>query len=306
MDGLTRADSDWLQTPAGEPRGYIDPHALSELWFHTGTACNLECPFCLEGSKPGDTRLDRITLADVEGLMHEATNLGVEQFSFTGGEPFIVRDFVNILRFAASLRPCLVLTNGTEPVLKRLQQIATLRDTRHPINFRISIDWPDAERHDAGRGAGSFAKSLRSMAELQKLGFTVSLARQMEPDEDTAAVDAAFQQLLRDAGCADDVRIVAFPDFDTPGQQRAVPDVTEDCMTRYQDESSRQAFMCAFSKMIIKKDGRMRVYACTLVDDDERYDQGSNLAAALAQRVMLAHHRCYSCFAYGSSCSERT
>ena len=76
-------------------------------------------------------------------------------------------------------------------------------------------------------------------------------------------------------------------------------------MTRYQTESSRREFMCAFSKMVIKKDGRMRVYACTLVDDDERYDQGANLRAALGQRVMLAHHRCYSCFAYGSSCSER-
>jgi len=45
--------SDWTHTTEGEPRGYIDPQALKELWFHTGTACNLACPFCLEGSKPG-------------------------------------------------------------------------------------------------------------------------------------------------------------------------------------------------------------------------------------------------------------
>jgi hypothetical protein len=49
----------------------------------------------------------------------------------------------------------------------------------------------------------------------------------------------------------------------------------------------------------------MRVYACTLVDDDERYDLGSNLRAAMGQRIMLAHHRCYACFAFGASCSER-
>ena len=60
MDAKTRGD--WLLTPQGDPRGYIQPHALSELWFHTGTACNLACPFCLEGSKPGDNRLQRITL----------------------------------------------------------------------------------------------------------------------------------------------------------------------------------------------------------------------------------------------------
>ena len=102
-------------TPDGEPRGYIQPAALRELWFHTGTACNLACPFCLEGSKPGDDRLDRITLNDARPLLDEAKAIGVQQFSFTGGEPFIVKDLINILRYASSLNPCLVLTNGTDP-----------------------------------------------------------------------------------------------------------------------------------------------------------------------------------------------
>ena len=62
--------------------------------------------------------------------------------------------------------------------------------------------------------------------------------------------------------------------------------------------------MCAFSKMIINKAGRMRVYAWTLVDDDESYDLGGTLAAPLDKCVMLHHHRCYSCFAYGSPYSE--
>ena len=48
----------------------------------------------------------------------------------------------------------------------------------------------------------------------------------------------------------------------------------------------------------------MRVYACTLVDDDTDYDLGGSLAAALGQRIRMGHHRCYQCFAYGSSCSE--
>jgi molybdenum cofactor biosynthesis enzyme MoaA len=287
------------------PRGYIESHALSELWFHTGTACNLACPFCLEGSAPGDNRLNRITLSDVEPLMREAVELNVEQFSFTGGEPFIVKDFVKILRFASGLKPCLVLTNGTDPLLKRLHQIAPLINQPHPVTFRISIDWPDEHRHDEGRGEGTFQQSLQAIAELQKLGFSVSLARQMEADENEAEINKRFQNLVQDAGYQGDIRIVAFPDFALPGDNPAVPDVTEDCMTRYQTTETRQTFMCAFSKMVIKKNGRMRVYACTLVDDDEQYDQGANLKAALGERIMLAHHRCYSCFTFGSSCSER-
>ena len=83
VDSDIRADS---------PVGYIKPGQLKELWFHTGTACNLACPFCLEGSKPGDNRLQRITLDDIRTFIDSAVKIGVERFSFTGGEPFIVKD----------------------------------------------------------------------------------------------------------------------------------------------------------------------------------------------------------------------
>lgn len=293
-----------LFTPTGEPRGYIQPFALRELWFHTGTACNLACPFCLEGSKPGDGRLQRIRLEDARPLIDEAVSLGVEQFSFTGGEPFIVKDFVNILTYASSQKPCLVLTNGTDPLLKRLHQVETLLEQPHATAFRVSIDYPHRERHEAGRGAGTFDQSWRALEALHALGFKVSLARQMDRDEDTAAVEAAFRRLMDEHHLPQDMKIVAFPDFLPPTAAAAVPFVTEHCMTTYQTEVTRKDFMCAFSKMAVKKNGRMRIYACTLVDDDESYDLGGSLAESMSKRVMLHHHRCYSCFAFGSSCSE--
>ena len=96
--GLHVNRPDWLATTRGDPRGYIQPSSLKELWFHTGTICNLSCPFCLEGSKPGDNRLNQPTLDDVKPFIDEAIGLGVEQFSFTGGEPFVNKDFIAILR----------------------------------------------------------------------------------------------------------------------------------------------------------------------------------------------------------------
>jgi sulfatase maturation enzyme AslB (radical SAM superfamily) len=291
-------------TAAGEPRGYIEPHALRELWFHTGTACNLACAFCLEGSKPGDGRLGRITLADAKPFIDEGAALNVEQFSFTGGEPFIVKDFVHILRYASQFRPCLVLTNGTAPMLKRLNQISALRAQPQPIAFRVSVDYPDRERHDAGRGAGTFEQSWAALQKLHTLGFKVSIARQMETGENAAAVAEAYAGLLAAHGLPRNTRLVGFPDFLLPGAHPEVPAITERCMTTYQSADTRRAFMCAFSKMVLKKAGRMRVFACTLVDDDPAYDLGGTLTETLGKRVTLQHHRCYSCFAYGSSCSE--
>ena len=298
------AGSNWTLTDSGEPRGYIKPHTLQELWFHTGTACNLACPFCFEGSKPGDNRLQRISLEDARPFIDEATDIGVEQFSFTGGEPFIVKDFINILRYAAGKRPCLVLTNGTDPVLKRIEQIKTLSDCSHPVSFRVSIDYADEELHDAGRGQDSFRQSLQGIQLLCEHGFDVSVARQMSPDENTAAEEERYRELFKTSGIPEQTRIVSFPDFGLPNSDSGAPEVTEKCMTTYQTEDSRRQFMCAFSKMVIKKDNQMRVYACTLVDDDPRYDLGGSLAESDNKAVMLTHHRCYSCFKYGSSCSE--
>ena len=299
---LTRPD--WLNTPTLEPRGYVDPKLLKELWFHTGTTCNLSCPFCLEGSQPGDDRLNKITLGDVQPFIDEALNLGVERFSFTGGEPFVIKDMVKILNCALEHRPCLVLTNATAPLQRRFDDIAALNDKPNPLSFRVSIDYPDPARHDAARGQGNFTLAWQMAAALHRRGFAVSIARRRDHGENAATADRAYGKYLKAAGLPADARIVSFPDFLAPGSLPDVPYITESCMTRYHSRETRGRFMCGFSKMVVKKEGRMRVYACTLVDDDGDYDLGAGLGEAMRARVMLKHHRCYSCFAQGASCSE--
>ncbi|WP_372748737.1 radical SAM protein [Litorivivens sp.] len=300
---IARSDS-WLHTSSGEPRGYIETPRLRELWFHTGTACNLRCPFCLEGSKPGDDRLQLMTLADVQPYIDEAVALGVENFSFTGGEPFVARDFHNILDYALGHRPCLVLTNGTRPLLQRLSQLEPLVNAAHPLRFRISIDYPDAARHEAGRGAGTYAESFDALKQLHTMGFEVSVARQWQSGEDTAAVEQAYRDELHRVGLPSDLRLISFPDFLPPGATADVPEISENCMTEHHTSESRAQFMCAFSRMVVKHSGRTGVYACTLVDDDPHYNLGATLKESLDTRVMLRHHRCFSCFSHGASCSE--
>lgn len=294
---------DWHYTAKGEPRGFIDPHGLTELWFNVGTACNLSCDFCLEGSKPGDTRLQPMLLADVEPYLLEATEMGVERFAFTGGEPFVIKEFHRILASASEHRPCLVLTNGTKPLHQRLHQLEPLTRANNPVSFRISIDYPDAALHDKMRGEGSFNEAMRGIKALSEMGFEVSVARQMTADEDGAAMEDSYRQLFRTFQIAQNTPLVAFPDFLTPFAEAKVPEVSHNCMTQYQTSESRRQFMCAYSKMVVKRQGEMRVYACTLVDDDPRYDLGESLRTSLKQRIVLKHHRCYSCFAYGASCS---
>ena len=296
--------STYWRTPGDESRGFIQPHTLDELWFHTGTACNLACPFCLEGSKPGDDRLQILRFDDAQPFMDEALDLGVKQFSFTGGEPFINQDIVRILDYALLYRPCLVLTNATKPLIKRLKQLESLCDRPHALNFRISLDYSDAARHDAGRGDGMFAQALEGLRRLHEMGFHVSVANQLLPDITPDVVAARFAEVFRAAGLPEDLPRVEFPEFHPPGAQLTTPQISERCMTDFQTEETRRSFMCAFSKMVAKSGGRMQVYACTLVDDDPDYILGETLTEALHASVGMKHHRCYSCFKYGATCSE--
>jgi sulfatase maturation enzyme AslB (radical SAM superfamily) len=303
LDISPRHSDSWTHTRSGDPRGYIDAVKIRELWIHTGTPCNLSCPFCLEGSSPGNTRIPPMTLAAIKPYIHEAVSIGVEQFSFTGGEPFVIRDFVNILNYASRHKPCFVLTNGTRVLMQRSTQLLSLLNNPFPISFRVSLDYPDAGRHDEGRGKGSFAESLESIRWLQQHGFRVSVARQMEVEEDAALVEAAFRRIFFEHGIRPDLAFTAFPDFGTPGTEDGSPEVTVNCMEKYPTQQSRSHFMCTYTRMLVNSDKGVRVYACTLVDDDPDYDLGATLKESLNQRIMLRHHRCFSCYRFGASCS---
>lgn len=294
----------WRITPTGEPRGYIQPSSLKELWFHTGTRCNLSCDFCLEGSSPSNGRLQAPKLEEVIPYIDEALSLGTQQFSFTGGEPMLIKDMVAILEYASEKQPCLVLTNGTDPLLKRLPALSKLVNAPHPISFRISLDSPNAQKHDEGRGKGEFQKAIIGLRRLHQLGFPVSVARHIEEQEDTAKIELAFAEVFALNNIPRDLRIVAFPDFLPPGSLPNVPHITEHCMTTYQTAEQRSHYMCASSKMMVKENGKMCIYACTLVDDDPEYNLGNDLTSSMQTRISMKHHRCYSCFAMGASCSE--
>ncbi len=294
----------WRVTPDGKPRGFIRLHLLEELWFHTGTACNLACPFCLEGSKPGDDRLQLMRFDDVKPFIDEALTLGVKQFSFTGGEPFVNKDLIHILDYALQHCSCMVLTNATEPLIKRLPQLKPLRERPHAVHFRVSLDHFSADQHEKARGEGTFSTALDGLCALYEMGFTVSVANQVIAGLSAHKVAECFAQVFRGAGLPENLPRIEFPEFHPPGVVVTAPQITQSCMVDYQTEATRRRFMCAFSRMVVKREGQCKVYACTLVDDDDDYVLGTTLAESLHVPVSMKHHRCYSCFRYGASCSE--
>ncbi len=293
----------WLYTSEGEPRGYVPWQGLAELWFHTGTNCNLACPFCLEGSRPGDRRVEFLLPEDVERFVREALPLGVKRFAFTGGEPFVNPGFDRMVEFALRHRPVLILSNGTTPLRRKLPWLRTLSAAANPLSIRISLDYPDEARHDAGRGRGSFALALDSLRRLYEAGIDVSVACLRQRGQSEQELAAAFAPVFTQVGLPPDLPLVSFPDFLPPGASADVPEVTKQCVQRHLPPERQKQLMCSYLRMVLRKNGQVRVYACTLVDDDPDFDLGDSLRAAVDVRVRMKHHRCYCCFAYGACCS---
>lgn len=270
---------------------------LRELWIHTGTACNLSCPFCHEGSKPGDARIPAPMLAQLAPLMNEAATLGVERFAFTGGEPLILKGMLEILLHALRLRPSLVLTNGTAPFIRRAHQLAQLRAAPYPVTFRVSIDYPDEVRHDAGRGLKNFRKALEGLRLLHAAGLQVGITRQVTPGEDAAAVDAQYRQLLRRNRLPEDLSIVALPELGALGNTPRFPapaPLPASAPAGFAPQTPQQP-PCARSRMLMVWGAELRVQACPLTDDDARFDLGNTLPAALEASVAPVHPRCALC-----------
>jgi len=137
---------------------------LSALWIQvTGTWCNLTCTHCFNASGPKDPWVRRMGPAQVRAAIDEAAAIGVKELYFTGGEPFLHPDILELIQYALRHAPTTVLTNGTpitEAVADRLGALAAA--TRYSLEIRLSLDAPDAETNDAIRGRGVFAKVLRA------------------------------------------------------------------------------------------------------------------------------------------------
>ena len=280
---------------SGPPPGAgIRLSALRELWVHTGTSCNLSCPFCHEGSQPGDTRLGAPRFDDLRPLLEAAAAAGALRFAFTGGEPLIHKDIVRILRHALGLRPTLVLTNGTAPLIRRPHHLAQLRDLPHPLGFRVSIDHPDEARHDAGRGLRNFRKALQGLKLLADAGFAVGITRLAVPDEDTAAIAARFRTLLRKQGLPETLPVIALPELGRP-------DAPLPGMPPASDFPRTLAIApaCSVSRMLVQRGDALTFSPCPFVDDRPELDLGSSLDAALETTITPRHARCSTCLGIG-------
>jgi molybdenum cofactor biosynthesis enzyme MoaA len=145
---------------------------LDTLWLQVaGTICNLRCTHCFISCAPDNHGHEMMTLDEVRRHVGEAERLGVREYYFTGGEPFLHRDLMTMIEETLRSGPLSVLTNGlflTPPVCAALEHLGEA--SRFSLDIRVSLDGWEAKDHEAIRGAGTFHRALEGIARLHDAG----------------------------------------------------------------------------------------------------------------------------------------
>ncbi|WP_144050588.1 radical SAM/SPASM domain-containing protein [Thermoclostridium stercorarium] len=162
------------------------------------TICNLACRTCYNVStKPQIMTVEQFSriLADARQLV-ECLEMDGLWLTISGGEPLTNNWIWDMLQLAQGpdIKGIAIITNGT--LIN--QETAKLMESLGISEVMISLDGASAQTHDAIRGQGSFARTMRGVEILIKycsnifLGCTMTLTT-LNMDNTEDYVDLAFQ-----------------------------------------------------------------------------------------------------------------
>lgn len=302
--------SDPNLTAKGEKRAVVGLTNPQTLWFNTGTLCNIECANCYIKSSPENDALVYITADEVSDYIEQLKSLDwpVQEIGFTGGEPFMNPEMINITEVALGAGyEVLILTNAMRPMMrKRVQEGLQRLNEAYPdkLILRVSVDHYDPAAHDKERGEGAFGKTLEGMKWLRDNGFRMAVAGRSAFAHSDAESRAGYAEFFAENGfdidAQDPAKTVLFPEMD---ERAEVPEITTECWGIL--GKSPDSVMCSSSRMVVKRRGAERpaVLACTLLAYEPEFELGNTLKEA-EKDVALNHPHCAKfCVLGGASCS---
>ena len=281
----------------------VELRHLDNLWIQvSGTRCNIECRHCFNNSGPRETTFGLMTLEAVNQAIAAASARGVREIYFTGGEPFLHAQLLEMVGCALTVAPTTVLTNG---MLISDRMADTLADlaiaARYSLEVRVSLDGYTEQMNDAIRGPGVFRLALAGAVRLARRNLLpiITIVRTWD-DIDEFAMLAGFTRVLRDAGC-DRPRIKVLPALPLGRELTRIAGLQRDeCVTTAMlDGFDRDLLMCSNSRLVTDRG----VWVCPLLVEQPDAQLGMTLDEA-ERSYELRHQTCVTCWRYGTICGN--
>jgi MoaA/NifB/PqqE/SkfB family radical SAM enzyme len=275
--------------------------SLDTLWFQVGgTLCNLACTHCFVSCSPTNHTHELLSLKEIRPFLDEGAALGVKEYYFTGGEPFLNPEMEAILAATLDYGPATVLTNGLLLDAGRCRRLRELADSStYSLDFRISLDGYDAASNDPIRGEGTFDRILEGIWTLHRAGLNpVITVTEVHPQNASQEGKARFFELLGELG-VDKQRLKILPLFQIGAEANRGGAYESWQKLRESDaiDGDWDHLQCSSSRMVTDQG----VWVCPILVNQPEAKMGSALADTLGA-FPLDHSACWSCHAYGVSC----
>ena len=276
--------------------------ALDTLWFQVaGTICNLRCTHCFISCSPENHAHEMMSLEQVKRFLAEAVELGVKEYYFTGGEPFMNREIFEMFEATLAQGPVSVLTNGVlikEETAERLKQLSD--GSEYSLDLRISIDGWNAASNDAIRGEGTFDRILIGVANLAKVGINpVITVTEASAEASGERGWLRFLEFLSRAGLSRP-RLKVMPllrlgaEASRGGGYQEWQSLAGVSLT----PEEADALQCARGRMVCERG----VYVCPILIDSPDAMMGATLTETL-RPFTLRHQACWTCHFEGLRCT---
>ncbi len=276
---------------------------LDHLWFQiTGTRCNLECVHCFISCSPHNRRFGFLSPERVKQVLEESVALGVKEYYYTGGEPFLHPQIVELLELTLQYGPVSVLTNGTvlHPQWVRRLAVAEVRSL-YSLEFRVSLDGFSPQMNDPIRGAGTFDRAMRGVRLLVEHGFLpiITATRTWPLEQEGEVVGQFVEQLRRWGYTRPRLKILPTIRLGAEAQRhrgyRPWERVSQEMLQGY----DLFQLLCHTGRIVTDQG----VYVCPLLLESPDARLGPELADALRPFV-IRHGACYTCYVHGAICTN--
>ena len=293
-----------LDRDASEEAPSVPLEALDQLWFQVaGTVCNLRCRHCFISCAPDNHSFWFMDRGQVREALEESVELGVKEYYFTGGEPFMNREMEGILEDTLALGPATVLTNATLMPARKAEALARLADdSLYTLELRVSLDGITREMNDAIRGEGAFDRCVEGIRALVEVGFLpIITCMRSWPEQETERYLEGFRKLLAGLGYHQP-RIKILPPLLLGEEARR---------TRGYDETERvthemlhgfdlSQLLCTRARLVTARG----VYVCPILLESPSARLGDSLREAAEAPALLAESACFTCYVSGAICSN--
>lgn len=279
----------------------LDFLGLDVLWLQlTGTVCNIACLHCFISCGPKNDSHPIMDTQHVLDTLREGARLGVKEYYFTGGEPFLHDDIFLIIEETLKHGPLTILTNGIlidDAAARRLAEL--FRASPYSLDLRVSLDGTTPQENDPIRGKHTFEKIMAGARNLLRHGLNPIFAvTTVHAEHAEVEGRLQFMQVLRDQGFSPP-RIKLIPPFKIGREERRDRAYHDYEVLSEGDLLEDEAWMlqCGSCRMVTAKG----VYPCPILIEEEGARMGDSLEQALGP-IKLGHPACYTCHVEGFSC----